>query len=272
MECPLSDSNTFNSHFPVIRANAGHCVVSVCLKPGDSGEPTKKDRWFPAVIDTGCTHSLMIGDNQLGILAGRRIGEFKYNESFNCTVADGSTRTLPTYDANLWIKSNQPNTPDRRIELTPGFAYAATNGPPVPLIGVKAMVAGKLSVAVDYPKRRFCVMAKRERFGRWLVRNGHLTRAQLQHAIDWQITLLSEQPLPLIDADRLCRLLLAICDHSDAGRAVWDLAHRHGILSGVHPQSLFNHHPGGFIGSILVRAQVIDEATLSELLARYRFA
>lgn len=110
---------------------------------------------FPAVLDTGCNHNLVIQDEHLMRWAGihsqylpRRRGTRVYGE------------VVPQLAANVWL---HPNVSRSRDELTnsgafplhlfPGIAVIPKHmglRPRLPLLGMRALRAGKVQLRIDY--------------------------------------------------------------------------------------------------------------------------
>src|SRR5207247_2337789 len=118
-------------------------TVDICLTPCEI-IPDKDCEWFPALIDTGCSHNLSIGQGQLKDLAGREITEFeRYSIDAPTFDASGGTTRVPVYMADLWIRSTINPRRAIKVEMSPGFSFYGENaespGPPYPLLGTRAL-------------------------------------------------------------------------------------------------------------------------------------
>lgn len=110
---------------------------------------------FPAILDTGCNHSFVIGERHLMDWAGipptflRQLGPTRLHG-----------KPVPQLAANVWLYPNQPGHRDEfsaqppfLLETNPGIAVVpASDGevhPRLPLLGLPALRWNHLQVVLD---------------------------------------------------------------------------------------------------------------------------
>jgi len=139
-----------------IRADQIILWVSISL-PGESD--LLGARRFPAVLDTGFTHTLLIPEGQLVAWAGLRREQLARIDSFRT-----GGYTLPLHDADVCIHPNRRGTRDEftgqapfRLELADGIGIwpsTVAGARRLPLLGLRAIRHAGLRVVVDGQRRR----------------------------------------------------------------------------------------------------------------------
>ena len=139
-----------------IRADQIILWVSITL-PGASD--LLGTRRFPAVLDTGFTHTFLIAEQQLIAWAGLRRDELARIDSFQT-----GGQTLPLYDADVCLHANRPGARDEvagtvpfRLELSDGIGVWPSTIPGarrLPLLGVRAIRQAGLCAIVNGRRRR----------------------------------------------------------------------------------------------------------------------
>ena len=112
---------------------------------------------FPAILDTGHTHSFAISERHLTGWAGLRLESLAV-----LTAVRDRGQKLFLREANIWIHPNKPGQRDRLadrpphwLEASAGVAvYPGADFPRLPLLGLRAVAENGLVLTVDGPKRQ----------------------------------------------------------------------------------------------------------------------
>ncbi len=110
---------------------------------------------FPAILDTGCNHSFVIGERHLIDWAGIHPG---FLRRLGPTRLHG--KPVPQLAANVWLHPNQPGHRDEfstqspfLLETNPGIAVVpateSESHPRLPLLGLPAVRWNHLQVSLD---------------------------------------------------------------------------------------------------------------------------
>ena len=137
-----------------VRADQIILWVSLTLLRVRSANPTATP--FPAILDTGCTHSLAIQERHLIAWAGLRPDALS-----PLGAARDRGQRVQLREANIWV---HPNVRGRRDELTDrppqlveaerGVAvYPAGDFPRLPILGLRAITENALTLNIDGAKR-----------------------------------------------------------------------------------------------------------------------
>jgi hypothetical protein len=119
---------------------------------------------FIAVIDTAHGHNFSIKENWLREWAGLELNQLKLlARVVKIRDARGFEEIRPLHDANLWLHASQPNVPPLFIELDRGITVysdpppgsQAASGPPLPLLGTRALRTAELLLQVNYRTMTF---------------------------------------------------------------------------------------------------------------------
>lgn len=100
-------------------------LVEVSLTPPGTTALPSDAQVFPALIDTGQSAGFTIGHRQLREWSGLDPSQFGTAKSkFSVTLASGERiANLPRYYAYLWLHSNLPHVPPRKLWLSGGFVF-----------------------------------------------------------------------------------------------------------------------------------------------------
>lgn len=135
-------------------------IVQISLVPRTISH--QQATMFPVLIDTGFNSNLAIQDAHLNQWAGRKLSDFTISGS-TANIHSGLGKTLqsiPQYQADLWLHSNQPGIQPIHIPLSPGFLYFPNNphyppGPKFPLLGAKALLTAGINLELDFQRLVF---------------------------------------------------------------------------------------------------------------------
>jgi hypothetical protein len=130
-------------------------IVWVSLSEMGSRQLDPRTRSFPAILDTGCNHSFVIGERHLMDWADIQPG---FLRRLGPTRLHG--KPVPQFAANVWLRPNQPGHRDEfsaqppfLLETNPGIAVVpATDGeahPRLPLLGLPTLRWNHLQVLLD---------------------------------------------------------------------------------------------------------------------------
>jgi hypothetical protein len=163
------------------------CAVEVSLTGRGLSTCPKDAPRFLAIVDTGFTHTLLIrqvllerwagfivsvpsGPMPTGVVPGPIVRDqdqafLRPQPSVTFIDAAGSSRSVPSYMADLWLHPFQSRTHQSpfRVPLHDGlllFPVPTTNvteGPPLPLLGALALRRAKLKLTVNYAKLDFSI-------------------------------------------------------------------------------------------------------------------
>jgi hypothetical protein len=195
--------------------NPLHLLVWVALTPRTSRPyPPQADCYFPAIADSGFNGTLFIRKDHFVDWAGTPLSAFPSAGSVTPTYADGhrEQQPHPRYDGDLWLRSNNPAVPPRRIELNRGFILARQQGPPVPLLGSLALRRANAQLLADYGRLVFSLRPRsnvvRALCGLWLESQGQITRDQLMGLLREQTVQRASRLGSPISLDQACLILL----------------------------------------------------------------
>ena len=117
---------------------------------------------FPALLDTGCNHNLIILEQQLREWAGIHP---QYLPRARDTRLFGEH--VPQFAANIWLHANESHERDRfanrspfLLEAYPGIVVlpqTSTTRLRLPLLGMRALERAKLHVAIDCQRHRVSI-------------------------------------------------------------------------------------------------------------------
>ncbi len=140
----------------LIRVRANQIIMWVNLTaPSDSGlAPVAPP--FPAILDTGHTHSFAIQRRHLAEWAGLPLDRLRESGS----VREKGERIL-LYSARLWVRRNSPGKFDQLADADPflvgarlGIAvYPTGDFPRLPIFGLRAIGENKLILKIDGARR-----------------------------------------------------------------------------------------------------------------------
>jgi hypothetical protein len=149
----------------LVRANQIIVWVSLTLARVKSPNPTAIP--FPAILDTGHTHSFSIQERHLVEWAGFR----PEGLTVLGTVRERRQR-VPVREANIWVHPNVrgvrdelADRPPHLVEARRGIAvYPAGDFPRLPILGLRAIAENGLILKVNGPRREATL---RTRFRWW---------------------------------------------------------------------------------------------------------
>ncbi len=142
-----------------VRVGPHQIIVWVSLTPPTRmTEPNPAAVPFPAILDTGHTHSLAISERHLAEWAGLRPGSLRHLGELRDRARDSR---IPRRAANLWLHGNNPGERDRLsprparfLKMDEGIAvYPGADFPRLPLVGLRAIAENNLVLTVNGPKR-----------------------------------------------------------------------------------------------------------------------
>jgi len=140
-----------------VRLRADQIVVWLTISSRMEQSPRPSAMAFPAILDTGHTHTLTIHERHLIEWAGLR----PENLRIYGAVRHLGRRIL-LHAANIWVHSNHPQSRDRLTDRPPfplgasrGIAvYAQANEyPRLPILGLRAIADNKLILLVNGSRR-----------------------------------------------------------------------------------------------------------------------
>jgi hypothetical protein len=152
-------SSTVRVGYETVRVKAHQIIVWVSLTPASSPPPEPGCPRFPAILDTGNTHTFSIRESHLRRWAG-------IDPRF--LVRLGATRHLgrmyPLHAARLWLHRNRPGERDTFAEPSPfllqvrrGIVVAPDSAPVawrLPLLGLRALEENRLHLKINAERRR----------------------------------------------------------------------------------------------------------------------
>jgi hypothetical protein len=132
---------------------------------------------FPAALDTGCTHNLVMRPDQFANLAGYELSAFSpicavpiRGRSTKAEDKDRKEDLPQAYDFNLFLYGNitgernrRLDSPPLKIELDGGIVLTPTTWtfPPLPVLGMRAIREARLRLRID-SKQGLSVWSPRE--------------------------------------------------------------------------------------------------------------
>jgi hypothetical protein len=139
----------------LVRGNQIILWVSLTLRRVKAPNPTAIP--FPAILDTGHTHSLSIQERHLVEWAGLHPEML----TGRMTVRERDQR-IPLREANIWVHPNVrgvrdelADRPPHLVEAERGIAvYPAGDFPRLPILGLRAIAENRLTLNVDGPRRQ----------------------------------------------------------------------------------------------------------------------
>jgi hypothetical protein len=139
-----------------VRIRADQVIVWVSLSMGRVIEQSPATIPFPAILDTGHTHSFALNERHLREWAGLR------NDSLALAgaVRDRGQR-IALRVANLWVHTNERGSrvrltdrPPHRLNVSTGIAvYPGVDFPRLPILGLRAIAENALTLNI-YGSRR----------------------------------------------------------------------------------------------------------------------
>jgi len=139
------------------RASRYGLVVEVALVKRGEPELPPTPTWVPAIVDTGYSGEFAIAEDHLQLFGGR--GTFPFKGWCTLTYANAETGLGAIYDADIWIRSDDPQSPSFKLELNPGFVVPEPRRGPaghrIPVVGVSCLSRAKVVLMVHYGKLRF---------------------------------------------------------------------------------------------------------------------
>jgi hypothetical protein len=138
------DKTTAFVHGRYVSIKGDQIIVWVGITEGQDGEFDSRLPFFPAILDTGLTHSFSIQHHHLIHWAGldprslERLGETRIHGDL-----------IPLFDAYVWIRPNKSGERDQfidqvpfRLDVNTGIAVypeAMSRAPRLPLLGLRAL-------------------------------------------------------------------------------------------------------------------------------------
>ena len=138
-----------------VRADQLIVWISLGLPRIDAQRPAAVP--FPAILDTGHSHSFAISERHLLEWAGLRTEILAPRGA----VRDRG-RKLLLWNASLWAHANKPRSreqladrPAQLLEASAGIAvYPGGDFPRLPILGLRAIAENNLLLKIDGPKRQ----------------------------------------------------------------------------------------------------------------------
>ncbi len=135
---------------------ADQIIVWVSLTRWLVKEPNPAAVPFPAILDTGYSHSFAISERHLSDWAGLRPEALDVRNA----VRDRGQKVF-LREANVWIHPNAPGQREQLADQPPywldapaGIAvYPGADFPRLPLLGLRAIAENNLVLSVNGPKR-----------------------------------------------------------------------------------------------------------------------
>lgn len=140
-----------------VRLRANQIVLWVSLTLQRIKEPNPAAAPFPAILDTGHTHTFAISEQHLIDWAGIRPETLAVISA----VRDRGQR-IPLHAANVWVHPNMPGERDNLASHPPYLVAAplgiavyprASGFPRLPILGLRAIAENRLVLKVNGPKR-----------------------------------------------------------------------------------------------------------------------
>ncbi|MBW3543919.1 MAG: hypothetical protein KY476_27030, partial [Planctomycetes bacterium] len=150
-----------------LRIRADQIIVWISLSDEAATTWHPETQRFPAILDTGCNHNLVIREDQLIGLSGRIAGRLPHERKI--TVQG---RPAVELGANLWLHRNRRGERDSFVDRPP-FLMEASRGiaviarpsaegfPRLPLLGLRAFRTSRLAIAIDCPRCRVTIRPAR---------------------------------------------------------------------------------------------------------------
>jgi hypothetical protein len=138
-------------------------LIWITLSAGSSDAPTPVTTPFPAIVDTGHTHSFSIQERHLTEWAGLRTENLRVSGA----ARDRGLRLLLRM-ATIWAYSLDPQSRDRladqlphRLSVPQGIAIYPSPGDftRLPILGLRAIADNKLTLVVDGRRREATLRA-----------------------------------------------------------------------------------------------------------------
>jgi hypothetical protein len=140
-----------------VRIRADQILIWITLSARSSDAPNPLTIPFPAIVDTGHTHSFSIQERQLTDWAGLR----PENLRVSGTARDRGLRLL-LRKATIWAYPVEPRSCNRLADRLPhqlsaphGIAIYPSPGhfPRLPILGLRSIADNKLTLVVDGQRR-----------------------------------------------------------------------------------------------------------------------
>lgn len=139
-----------------VRIRADQIIVWISLSLDRILEPNPAAVPFPAILDTGHTHSFALTERHLAEWAGIRPEALAPSGA----IRDRGQRIL-LRAANVWVHPNQRGSrtrladgPPHRLEIQSGIAvYPGRDFPRLPLLGLRAIAENSLILNIHGPRR-----------------------------------------------------------------------------------------------------------------------
>ncbi len=139
-----------------VRIRANQIVVWLSLGLGRITEPNPAAIPFPAILDTGHTHSFAITERHLTEWAGFRLEALPVSGA----VRERGQRIV-LRAANVWVHTNErgrrdrlADSPPHRLKVQAGIAvYPGSDFPRLPILGLRAIAENALILNVNGSRR-----------------------------------------------------------------------------------------------------------------------